>query len=120
MISCNNEDFEVDDDIDDIEKSKILFIQTHMESGCKIASVTDEYISIKNNRKKLIDKLLSYIPEENIADVKSILDDIDTTYNQQSSEEFDCVLGLIFDRIYMLPELMSVRSLKKTSKKVQK
>ena len=120
MCSLDNVDIEDCDEKDDDDEFKNLFIQNAVESGCKIAYVTDEYISIKNNRKKLIDKLLSYIPEENIADVKSILDDIDTTYNQQSSEEFDCVLGLIFDRIYMLPELMSVRSLKKTSKKFQK
>ena len=120
MISCENEDILEIDDEDEQNELKNLFIQTSIESGCKIASLSDDYISIKDNRKKLIDELLLYVPNESQNNAKKILDDIDATYNQQSSEEFDCVLGLLFDRINMLPELISVHSLKKTSKEVKK
>ena len=116
MCSLDNVDIEDCDEKDDEDEFKNLFIQNAVESGCKIAYVTDEYISIKDNRRKLINKLLSNVPEESHEDIKAILDDIDATYNQQSAKEFDCVLGLLFDRINILPQLISVPSLKNIQK----
>ena len=106
-------------DEDEEHEFKRLFIDTNVELGCKVASITDEYISIKDERKKLIDNLLLYVPKKSKNNVKNILSDIETTYNQQSSMEFDYVLGILFDKINMLPELTSVQSLRNTAKKKQ-
>ena len=104
-----------EEDDSDIAQLKRLFIDLNVDIGCKRAYLKDEYINIKVERKKLTEKLLSYISRDDKNAVENILNDISSTFNHQSSVEFDSVLGNIFDKINMLPILTSEKTLKDLS-----
>ena len=107
------------DEDEEVVELKRHFIDANVENGCKIASITDEYIDIKTKRKELTEKLLSLVPEKNKKAVTELLSEIASTFNQQSSKEFDCVLGNLFDKINMASQVISDDKLKRLSSKNQ-